>query len=217
MTSWTMVCPFLTGFMKRAHLSVETSQFVDQLFATLKSKSYKTSATSKISPSVPKAEPAHASSAASAPAPTASSSISASKDGGIPIPLDALLAPQGDARGIKRRLDSDGGPGEPSRLPPKGPRLRESTVSRYDTSNAYGRHESGTRGYRDERDRDRGRDRDGDRRPDNRNNGVRPNGPPTAPAADREDRRGGERDAKRQPCRDYHGESSLRRFTLVVY
>ncbi|KAG8741542.1 hypothetical protein FRC10_002719 [Ceratobasidium sp. 414] len=176
-------------------LDNETSQFVDRLFTVLKSKSFKTSASAP-SASTPTAAPAPAptSSTTPAPAPAPTASPSTSNDTGIPIPLDALLPPKTDSRGTKRRIDSDGGPGDPSRSPPKGPRLRESTASRYDTSN--GRSENGTRGYRDERDRDRAWDRDRDGR-----NGVRNHVPPTAPAAER-DRE--ERNSKRQPCRDYH-------------
>jgi RNA-binding protein 26 len=192
MTFWITVSTLCIclRFPKCSDVHAETSQFVDRLFTTLKSKSFKTSTTNspKPAPITSKTAPAPA------PAPTASSSTS--KDSGIPIPLDALLTSKSDSRGTKRRLDSDTGPGDQSRSPPKGPRLRDSTVSRYDSSNGPGRSENGARGYRDERDRVRDRDS---------RNGVRSNAPPTAPAAERDDRRE-ERNSKRQPCRDYHGE-----------
>ncbi|KAG9128232.1 hypothetical protein FRC07_002521 [Ceratobasidium sp. 392] len=188
-------------------LDNETSQFVDRLFAVLKSKSFKTSTSA---PSAPAATAASVptSSTAPTPAPTALPSAS-SKDTGIPIPLDALLAPKPDARGTKRRLDSDSGPGDQSRSPPKGPRLCESAVSRYDTSNTAGRLENGTRGYRDDRDRDRAWDRDRDGR-----NSSRSHAPPTAPAADRERE---ERNTKRQPCRDYHERGFCARGSNCIF
>ncbi|KAB5594300.1 Zf-CCCH domain containing protein [Ceratobasidium theobromae] len=155
-------------------LDNETSGFVDELFAVIKSESYKASSKP---PTAPRSAPVP-SVPILAPAPTASS------DAGIPIPIDALLGSKSDSRGTKRRLDSDGGPGDQQdRSPPKGPRLRD---SRYDP---YARHDNGGRTFRN--------DRDGSR------NGARP---PTGPAADRERTRNDERDTKRQPCRDYHGE-----------
>ncbi|KAG9104147.1 hypothetical protein FRC06_005039 [Ceratobasidium sp. 370] len=186
-------------------LDNETSQFVDRLFTVLKTKSFKTSASAPSAPTSA-AAPAPTSSTPPAPAPALPST---SNDTGIPIPLDALLAPKTDLRGTKRRIDSDGGPGDQSRSPPKGPRLRESTTSRYDTSNTAGRSENGTRGYRDERERDRAWDRDRDGR-----NGVRNHVLPTAPAAER-DRE--ERNSKRQPCRDYHERGFCARGSSCIF
>ncbi|QRW05043.1 Zf-CCCH domain protein [Ceratobasidium sp. AG-Ba] len=188
-------------------LDTETTQFVDRLFTVLKNKSFRTpEKTAKVSDTA--ATGVSSSSTAPAPAPTASSS-SSSRDTGIPIPLDALLAPKSDSRGTKRRLDSDSGPGDQSRSPPKGPRLRESTVSRYDTQNSSGRPENGTRGYRDERDRDRAWDRERDGR-----NGVRNHPPPTGPAAERDK---GDRNGKRAPCRDYHERGFCARGSSCIY
>ncbi|KAJ1311603.1 hypothetical protein OPQ81_010080 [Rhizoctonia solani] len=113
-------------------LDNETSKFVDELFAAIKNKSYKTP---KPVPTGPKSNTTSSS--------TPAASTSSSKDGGIPIPIDALLGSKPDNRGTKRRLDSDGGPGDQQeRSPPKGPRLRDSTVSRYEPGR--------------DRDRDRG-------------------------------------------------------------
>ncbi|CAE6422159.1 unnamed protein product [Rhizoctonia solani] len=165
-------------------LDNETSKFVDELFAALKSKSYKAPKpipTGPRSTSVPSSAPASASSA---------------KDGGIPIPIDALLSSKPDSRGTKRRLDSDSGPGDQhERSPPKGPRLRDSTVSRHEP---YVRPENG-RGYHDrDRDRDRGRERERDRSV----NGVgRTDG----------------RDTKRQPCRDYHERGFCARGSQCIF
>ncbi|KAG8731135.1 hypothetical protein FRC12_019877, partial [Ceratobasidium sp. 428] len=190
-------------------LDNETSQFVDRLFTVLKSKSFKTSISAPSAPPpsapIPVTSTTPAPPPASAPVPTALPSTS--KDTGIPIPLDALLGPKADSRGTKRRLDSDSGPGDLSRSPPKGPRLRDSAVSRYDTSNGAGRSENGTRGYRDERDRDRAWDRDG-------RNGVRNHAPPTAPAAERARE---ERNSKRQPCRDYHERGFCARGNSCIF
>ncbi|CAE6529417.1 unnamed protein product [Rhizoctonia solani] len=166
-------------------LDNETSKFVDDLFTALKNKSYR----------APKSIPTGPKSSTSAPsAPVASTS--SSKDGGIPIPIDELLGSKADSRGTKRRIDSDGGPGDQQeRSPPKGPRLRDSTVSRYEP---YPRSENG-RVYHDrDRDRDRGRERDRDR-------GV--NGAP----------RGDGRDTKRQPCRDYHERGFCARGSQCIF
>ncbi|CAE6421778.1 unnamed protein product [Rhizoctonia solani] len=167
-------------------LDNETSKFVDDLFAAIKSKSYKTP---KPIPTGPKSA-----TGPSSTAPVASSS--SSKDGGIPIPIDALLSSKSDGRGTKRRLDSDGGPGDQEeRSPPKGPRLRDSAVSRYEP---YPRSENG-RGYHDrDRDRDRGRDRDRDR---------------GANGAGRSDGR----DTRRQPCRDYHERGFCARGSQCIF
>ncbi|KAF8708064.1 PWI domain, partial [Rhizoctonia solani] len=175
-------------FRKQLHdfLDNETSKFVDELFAVIKNKSYKAS---KPIPTGPKST--------TFPPPTApAASSSSSKDGGIPIPIDALLSSKPDTRGTKRRLSSEGGPGDQEeRSPPKGPRLRDSGVSRYEP---YSRSENG-RGYHDrDRDRDRGRDRDRDRSI----NGVG---------------RSEGRDTKRQPCRDYHERGFCARGSQCIF
>ncbi|KAF8761130.1 PWI domain [Rhizoctonia solani] len=106
-------------FRKQLHdfLDNETPKFVDELFAVIKNKSYKAS---KPIPTGPKST--------TFPPPTAPAASSSSlKDGGIPIPIDALLSSKPDTRGTKRRLSSEGGPGDQEeRSPPKGPRLRDS-------------------------------------------------------------------------------------------
>ncbi|CAE6518190.1 unnamed protein product [Rhizoctonia solani] len=165
-------------------LDNETSKFVDELFTAIKNKSYK----------APKPAPTGPKSTTPAPTTAPVASSSSSKDGGIPIPIDALLGSK-DSRGTKRRLDSESGPGDQERSPPKGPRSRDSTASRYEP---YARPENG-RGYHErDRDRDRGRDRDRDR-------GV--NG------AGRTDGR----DTKRQPCRDYHERGFCARGSQCIF
>ncbi|CAE6429643.1 unnamed protein product [Rhizoctonia solani] len=167
-------------------LDNETPKFVDELFAVLKNKSYKT----------PKPIPTGPKSTTVPPSTAPVASGSSSKDGGIPIPIDALLSSKSDTRGTKRRLDSDSGPGDQDeRSPPKGPRLRDSAASRYEP---YSRSENG-RGYHDrDRERERGRDRDRDR---GLNGAARSDG----------------RDTKRQPCRDYHERGFCARGSQCIF
>ncbi|TDL28563.1 hypothetical protein BD410DRAFT_230929 [Rickenella mellea] len=90
------------------------ADFVDSLFATLRSKSY-----------LPYSDPS-------------TTSQPPHVDTGIPIPLDAILSPspRSPDRGVKRHLDDE----HDTRGPPKGPRLNnDGQFSRYPQANGHQR------------------------------------------------------------------------------
>lgn len=119
-------------------ISLGAADFVDSLFAALRSKSY-----------VPYTSP----SSAVSPVDTRT------QDAGIPIPLDALISsstPKSPERGLKRSLEDDE---RETRGPPKGPRLgNESHFARYPATNGSGPQDNGNwqRGSMDGRRDDAG-------------------------------------------------------------